>query len=102
ILEELRIFGKDRALFGVIAVRFQGHQAFLASAGKQLVQHFHGFQVFGSAVLGAAKDTSQSCGDFLQDEQRVGNQHRANGRAEDDQQLGGLQENEQVAVLHQV
>lgn len=102
ILEEAGIFGKHRTLFGIVAIGFQRHQAFLAGAGEKLKKHFHYFHVTGLVVLRAPKNSGEAASHLLEDVERVGDEHSARGGATNDDEFGGLDEHFDIAVLHQV
>jgi len=45
---------------------------------------------------------ADSAADFREDVKRVGNQDSSDGRPQDDDQFGGLHQNLQIAVFHQI
>ena len=102
VLEESRILGKDRTLIGLFDVGFERHQSVFAGPVQQVV---HGFERVDVGLLGefrTAENAADTADDFLDDVERVGDQHRAHGSAADDQQFRGLEKYPYAAVLHQI
>ena len=102
VFQKFRIFGEDWAFVGAVAVGFEGHEAFFARAAEELVHHFHGVEIFFFAEFGTAKSAEDAAHDGFENVEGVGDQHGADGGAADDDEFGGLHEDFQVAVLHQV
>ena len=99
--EKAGILRKHGALFRIVAVGLDGHQALFAGAGEKFEQHFHGFHVSGFAVLRAAKDAGEAARHFLEDVERIGNENGAgSGAANNNDEFGGLEKPLDIAVLH--
>ena len=92
VLEEGRVLGEDRALVGFFDIAFEGHESVFAGLVKQLIHHFQGVDVALLAELGAAENAGDAARNFLEDVQRIGDEHRSEGSAPDDDQFGGLDE----------
>ena len=102
ILQEGGILREDDALIRRVAVGFQGHHSVAPRAAKQFIHHLQCFEIALLAECRAAKNARDASANFGEDVQRVGDQHRADGRSQNDDQLGGLDEHRKRTLLHQV
>ncbi len=100
--KKFRIFGEDWALVGAVAVGFERHQAFFPRAAEKLVHHLHRVEVSIFAEFRAAECAGKSANDRFENVQWIGDEHSADGSAADDDELGGLHEDLEITVLHQV
>jgi hypothetical protein len=102
VFEEFRVLGEYRAFVRRVAIGFESHQAFFAGATEQFEEHFESFEVFGFCIFQTAKGSGESGDKSFENMQRVGDEHGSDGSAEDDDQFGGLDQNPDVSILHQV
>jgi hypothetical protein len=87
---------------GILDVRFESHETILAGLLEHFVQHLQQFGV-GLRPEGVRLDqTEQLCEDGLDDGGRVGRHQGAQSGAADDDELRGLHEHGQLAVVHDV
>jgi hypothetical protein len=85
VFKESWILGKNGTLVGFLDVGFERHQSVFAGPVQQVV---HGFERVHLGLLGefgTAENSADTADDFLDDVERVGDQHRAHGSAADDQ-----------------
>ena len=102
VLENGRALRKQRTLVWFFYVILKGHEAIFAGLVEQVVHHLQGIDVSLFGVLGAAEDAADSAGDLLKNVKRIGDEDGADGRAADGDQLGGLNEDAEISVLHEI
>jgi hypothetical protein len=99
--EKLRIFLEDRALLGLLDIHLHAQQSLLAHLVQKLVHHLQRAQIALLAEWRSLHDSHQRGRDLLDDVHRIGRQQRADRRPAQNQQLGRLKKNQDVALLHQ-
>ena len=102
IFEKCRVLGEHGTLLWLFDVRFENHQAVFAGFVEQVVHHFERVNIGLLAELGTAKDAADSSSDLLEDVKRICDQKSTDGGTADDNQFCRLNENSEVAMLHQV
>ena len=102
VFQKFWILGEDWALVGTVTVGFERHEPFFARAAEKLVHHFHRVEIFVFSELRSAECPGEAAHDGFENVERIGDKHRADGGAADDDEFGGLNEHLEVAVLHQV
>src|SRR5450631_1441807 len=102
VLEECRVLREDSTLVRLFDVGFQSHQAVFTGLVEQVIHHLQGFDIGLLAELGAAEDAADSATDLLEDVERIRDKKGADRGSADDDQLSRLNENAQIAVLHEV
>ena len=99
---EGRVPFEQGALVRRVQIFFQRRQAALSSGVEEVVQETQRVEIDAGSVAASLEDSQNAADDGLQDVRRITDQHGPDGRAADDQQLGGLHEHQQVALFHQV
>ena len=102
VFQELRMLGKNGALGGLLHIGLKPHQPFLARLVEELVHHLQGIDVSLFGEFGSAKHSRYAGRDFLENVERIGDQHRAHRRSSDDEEFGRLKQDFYISVLHQV
>ena len=102
IFEDGGTFGKQGTLLRLFDVVLEGHQAVFAGLVEEFVHHLQRVDVGLLAVFGARENADDSAGDLGENVERIGDEDGADGGAADDEQFGGLEEDADIAVLHQI
>ena len=101
VVEKLGIILEDDALGGLFHVHLDGQQALFAHLVEELVHHLERAQVARLGEGRALERRDEPGGDVLEDADGIGDQQRSRGRAGNDEQLGGLKKDRDVALLHE-
>ena len=96
------VFGKDGALGWLFDVALERHQSFAPGFIEQVIDRLQRVEVAPLGEFRAAEYSANATCDLLENVHRVCYQDRPHGRAAYDQKLGGLDENADIAVFHQV
>ena len=102
VFEKCWIFGKHGTFFGFFDVGLEGHQSLFSCLVQQVIHHFQSIDVGLFTKFGATEDPADSAGNLLDDVERVGDQQSSDGGTADDDQLRGLDQDFQVAALHEI
>src|SRR5438477_8814006 len=102
VFEKVRIFLEKRALLGLFDISLELHRALLAGVVEKLVEQLQMLKIERLGIFPRQKHANCTLADGYDDEQWIGNQDGAERRPADDQQFGRLQQDKQVAVLHEV
>src|SRR5579864_6290520 len=100
--KEFWVLTENRTFVGVFNIRLQGHQTLAPSFIQQLVGELQRSQIALAGEFRPLEYTGHSMCDVLQHMQRVGNQDRARSGSSNNEQLGGLKQDPQGAMLHQI
>src|SRR6266849_7949840 len=102
VLQEAGIFLEQLALLRILDIGLEFHSAVLARVVEQRVQHLQIFEVELLGKRARQKHCYATLTNADDDGQLIGDEHRAQGGATNDQEFGGLQKHHQVAMLHQI
>src|SRR6266496_6283086 len=102
VFQKLGIFGKNRALVRGLHIRLKRHEALPTGFVQKLVSYFERFHVALLRELRSFEHHADTRSNLFQDVQRIRDQDGTCPGAADDEQFRRLQQDLQVAVLHQV
>ncbi len=100
--EDGRPLRKQRTLVGFLYVVLKGHESIFAGLVEQVVHHLERIEVSLFSVLRAAEDAADSAGDLLKNVKRIGDEDGADSGPPDSNQFGGLKEDADISVLHEI
>jgi hypothetical protein len=100
--EDGRPLGKQRTLVGLLYVVLQGHESIFAGLVEQVVHHLQRIDVGVLGEFGSGKDAADSAGDLLENVKRIGDEDGADSGPTDGNQFGGLKEDADISVLHEI
>ena len=100
--QQIRVAREQRAAFRLLHIVLDGHQAFLARLGQDVVEHGHHGQVALLGVLGSLEHRGKRRHAGLQVLAGVGHDEGAEGCATDHQQLQRLEQRTDVAARHRI
>src|SRR5579862_7307379 len=99
-LQEAGILGEDGAFFRVVDVFLELGDAVFAGVAEELVEHGEVFEVGGLGEGTSLEDAGNPFQDALERGEGIGDHEGADGGAKYNDQLGGLEEDEELSVLH--
>ena len=102
IFEKCGTFGKDGTLVRLFDVVFERHKAIFAGLIEQVVHHFQRIHICLFGEFGAAKDPADASGNLFENVKRVSDEDGTNGGTADGDEFGGLDENAEIPVLHEI
>ena len=101
IVEEIRIVLEDGAFLRLFDVVLDAEQALFAHLVQELVHHFQGAEIARLSKRRAFEHAQQTRSNPFQDVDGIGHEQSSNGSAAENEQFGGLNQNHDVAFLHQ-
>jgi hypothetical protein len=102
VLEKAGVVFEQRTFVRILDICLKLHGAILARIVKQFIQHLEVLEVEGFGKRTRKKHAHAPFEDLNNDGQRIGNEHRSQRGAANDEQFGGLEQHHKVAVLHQI
>ena len=93
---------EHRTLVGLLNVVLKSHETIFAGFVEQVVHHLQRIDVSLPGKFGAAEDAAHSAGDLFEDVKRIGDEDGADGSPADSDQFGGLKEDAEISVLHEI
>src|SRR4051812_5250832 len=102
ILYKFRVLREHRTLSRFFHVRLQLHQSVFPGIDEDVAQHLQLVEVKALAVTAGPEDAHGAFGHFDDHSHRIRDEHRTDGGASNDDKLGRLHQDHQLAVLHHV
>src|SRR5580658_6141296 len=96
------MLGKNRALGWLVHVSLEPHKSFLARLVEEFKHHLQGLDVSLLGEFGCSKHARNAGCNFLENMERIRDQHRAHRGSSDNKEFGRLKQDFYVSVLHQV
>src|SRR5205823_1758515 len=102
VFEKAGVLAEYGAIVRLFHVGFERHKALTSRLVQQLVTDLKRGEIALARERRAFKDLDHAADDVFENVQRIADQHSSCRRAADDDQLGRLDEDSDIAMLHEI